>query len=314
MYNSIPDIYRKRAVENLFDTNTFKNCWGTWQPEIIKRLGKNFTEIEILNLGDQLSEIFRTTGDSGRGQGSLSGGGTAWESLICWYVNLCTVGSRVVALKKMSLVPLPIQDAITINYGNFACNTESDITVIILPNENVYYKDINRLETDAINEISVPFFIKKLFNIKIFNFLAARDFNKYEIGIIQCKTNWNDNAQIPMLWDMIYSAGGFRGRNITIGRNNFSIQNLKCFTYSFATVPSNQNTVFKANSVAVKRVTNLSGGNYWGKPTETNVAKSMKEIFTNNFNSGSRASLRIDLKTALPQLNRDGVLNYFRLL
>ena len=61
---------------------------------------------------------------------------------------------------------------------------------------------------------------------------------KFEIGIIQCKTNWNDNAQVPMLWDMIYSAGGFRGRNITIGRNGYNIQNAQSFTYSFVTVPS----------------------------------------------------------------------------
>tara|TARA_R110000868_G_scaffold8478_5_gene43931 strand:+ start:14402 stop:14587 length:186 start_codon:yes stop_codon:yes gene_type:complete len=46
----------------------------------------------------------------------------------------------------MSLVPKPIQDAITVNYGNFACNTESDITVITFPNLPDYNTDLNNLE------------------------------------------------------------------------------------------------------------------------------------------------------------------------
>ncbi len=313
MYDTIPDIFRKIAVENLFSTNTFQACWRTWQPEIIRLLGANYTENEIISLGDHLSEIFRTTGGTGRGQGELSGGGTAWESLICWYINLCTVGSRIVAIKKMSLVPEPIRDAITVNYGNFACNTESDITVIIFPNSNNYNTSLNLLTINDNSGVLIPTSQRRRINTRMTDLLAGRDFNQYEIGIIQCKTNWNDNAQIPMLWDMIYSAGGFRGRNITIGRNTFSIQNARSFTYSFATVPSNQNTIYAANSVAIKRVTNLSGGNYWGKPTVPNVAKSMKEIFTNNFNSGSRTSLRTDIRTALPELNSSGVLNYFGL-
>ena len=116
-----------------------------------------------------------------------------------------------------------------------------------------------------------------------------------------------------MLWDMIYSSGGFRGRNITIGRNTFSIQNARSFTYSFATVPSNQNVTYQANSVAVKRVTNLSGGNYWGKPSVQNVAKSLKEIFTNNFQSGVRTNLRNEIRTAIPNLSSGNSLSYFGL-
>ncbi len=313
MYNAIPDYFRKIAIENLFQTNTFNNCWQTWREKIQQILGKNYTENEILNIADHLADIFQSTGNEGRGQGDLSAGGTAWESLICWYINLCTVGSRVVALKKMSLVPKPIQDAITVNYGNFACNTESDITVIVfpdIPEYNINIEQINIL--DRLNTQISPV-IKGRLNSKLSDFLVERDFNRFEVGIIQSKTNWNDNAQIPMLWDMIYSAGGFRGRNITIGRNGYSIQNVQSFTYSFVTVPSNQKVTYKAESVAVKRVTNLSGGNYWGKPTLQNVAKSLKEIFTNNFQTGSRESLRTDIRQAIPLLQEGNLLSYFRL-
>ncbi len=313
MYNTIPDILRKSAVESIFGTNTLRNCWLTWQGEILRILGNNYSQNDIINLGDHLSEIFRSTGGAGRGQGELSGGGTAWESLVCWYVNLCTVGSRIVAVKKMSLVPKPIQDAITINYGNFACNTESDITIIIFPDLPEYNTDILQLNVPNGNGQIIPSTKRGKLNSDLTDFLAERDFNQFEIGIIQCKTNWNDNAQNPMLWDMIYSAGGFRGRNITIGRNNFSIQTARSFTYSFVTVPSNQNTVYNPNSVSVKRVTNLSGGNYWGNPSVQNVAKSLKEIFTNNFQSGVRASIRNEVRNALPHLCTGNPLSYFEL-
>lgn len=307
MYNNIPELLRKQSVKNLFDTNTFKKSWTIWKPEIQRILGENFNENNVLNLGDHLTNIFRTTGTAGRDQGELSGGGAAWESLICWYINICTVGSRIVALKKMSLVPEPIRDAITVNYGNFSCNTESDITIIIFPDIIEYTQSVNTIQNKNIlnNRGSL--------NIEEINSLVSRDFNDFEIGIIQCKTNWNDNAQIPMLWDMIYSAGGFRGRNITIGRNGFSIQNAHQFSYSFVTVPSNQNQQYNSEQVAVKRVTNLSGGNYWGQPTVQHVAKSIKEIFTNNYNNGTNG-IRNDIRTAIPYLSENEPLSYFDLI
>lgn len=313
MYNTIPDYFRKLAMENIFATSTFEKCWQTWKPEIANLLGQNFTENHIINLGDHLSEIFKTTGNEGRAQGELSAGGTAWESLVCWYINLCTVGSRIVAVKKMSLVPKPIQDAITVNYGNFACNTESDITIIVFPNLPNYNIPIQNLTVADNNGLQIPAQLRGKLNPKITNHLTEIDFHHFEIGIIQCKTNWNDNAQIPMLWDMIYSAGGFRKGNLTIGRNNFNIQSAQSFSYSFATVPSNHRIVFQPDSVAVKRVANLSGGNYWGQPTKQNVAKSLKEIFTNNFQSGSRETLRTDIRSAIPHLSGNGALNFFGL-
>ena len=312
MYNTIPDLYRKSSIENIFKTPTFKKCWPIWQPEIHRLLGENYTENEIINLGDHLTSIFQTTGAAGREQAELSAGGTAWESLVCWYINLCTVGSRIVAIKKMSLVPAPIQHAITVNYGNFPCNTESDITVIVFPNLPDYNANIVDLNVHDNNQ-PIPSFKKGKFNFHLANFLTSRDFNEFEIGIIQCKTNWNDNAQVPMLWDMIYSANGFRGHNITIGREGYNIHTASNFTYSFVTVPSNKKTVFKSDSVSVKRVTHLSGGNYWGKPTTQNVARSLKEIFTSNYPTGFRNNVRNDIRDALPELHANGALSYFGL-
>ncbi len=311
MYTTIPDHLRRISIDEIFAIPTFQSCWTIWRPEIIRLLGNNFNEGQVLDLGDHLTEIFRQTGGGGRGQGELSASGTAWEALVCWYVNLCTVGSRVVAFRRMGLVPEAIQDAITVNYGNFACNTESDITLVVFPNQPDYNRNVAELNIEDSMGNSIPSLIRDKPNPNLINLLAERDFHEYEIGIIQCKTNWNDNAQIPMLWDMIYSAGGFPGRNITIGRNGFNIQNSRRFTYSFVTVPSNQNTVYRPNGVPVKRVTNLSGGNYWGQSTVPNVARSLKEIFMNNFPSSSRNTLRTDIRAAIPHLNTNGLLSYF---
>lgn len=308
---TIPEYFRKISTESLFSTKTVQNCWPIWKETIDEILGENFNEIDIINLGDHLSDIFKSTGGEGRGQSEVSAGGTAWESLVCWYINLCTIGSRTVAIRKMSLVPKPIQDAITVNYGNFACNTESDITVITFPNLPEYNMELDELEIEN-NDIIIETFKKNKFNTEVSDLITARDFDNFEIGVIQCKTNWNDNAQIPMLWDMIYSANGFRGRNITIGRNGFNIHNASNFSYSFVTVPSNQNTKYKSDSVAVKRVTNLSGGNYWGENTEQNVARSLKEIFTNNFQTGYPNNIRTEIRNSLPQLENQ--LSYFKII
>jgi hypothetical protein len=300
---NIVEVIRKKAVESVFSTDTVQSCWPVWSEQIQRRIGANPRAEDLLNLGNHLSEIFTSTGGTGRGQGEVSAGGTAWESLVAWYVNLCTAGTRVVAIKKMSLVPKPIQDAITVNYGNFSCNTESDITVIIFPDMPLFTADA--AESGFLNS-------NGQINYAALDRAVADQFSDFSIGIIQCKTNWNDNAQIPMLWDMIYSAGGFRGRNITIGRNSFSIQMCASFTYAFITVPSNVRAQYKSDSVAVKRVTNLSGGNYWGKETKENVARSIKEIFANNYMPGYSRSILQDMSENLEEFRAGGRFEYFR--
>ena len=172
MINTIPEQLRKLAIENVFSTNTYRNCWEIWKPEILNLLGDNFGENEVLNLADHLSDIFRSTGGVGRGQGELSASGTAWESLVCWYINLCTIGSRVVAIKKMSLVPKAIQDAITVNYGNFACNTESDITVIVFPDLSEYNTDVYQSSVFDNLENQILPFKRNIFNLDLTNFFS----------------------------------------------------------------------------------------------------------------------------------------------
>jgi hypothetical protein len=278
--HSLPERYRKQAIDSLFSINTFKESWKVWHPEIQRILGPNYDADDLLRLGNHLSDIFRKTGTEGRDQSELSAGGTAWEALVCWYVNLCTAGSRTVAFKQMRLVPQAVQDAITINYGNFACNTESDITVVVFPDLPAYTEPVAETMRGNWKQLS-----------EYGNQLVTNDFQDLEIGIIQCKTNWNDNAQIPMLWDMMYAMKGYRDHRISIGRNGFTPKDCKRFTYSFVVAPLAPSSDYTIEKLCVKQVAHLSGGNYWGLPSKDGVAKSLGEICV-NYSAGFNRSMR----------------------
>lgn len=303
MSQNIVEKLREDAVKQLFSINGFRSVWSTWK-SVINTKAPNNTPTQLINLGDNLREIFYSTNTSnGRTQSDVSGGGANWEALVCWYLNLCNTGRRTVVIKhNKKLIPSPISNAITVNYGNFISNTESDLIAITFPDKPEYNMDINSINIADENGIRVETTIRNKYNLLgILNALVARDFAEIEIHIIQCKTNWNDNAQIPMLWDMIYSSTAFK-TGITIGREGYSINNARLFTYAFATVPTVKPEKITRSSVSVSRVRNLSGGNYWGKPTENGIASSIKEILNRNLANGHTDSHIMTLRMVFPQL------------
>lgn len=260
---NIIENYRLDAMKNLSSVSSFSSSWAVWKEDILSRTDNMRDPERIFKLGDQLAEIFQSTNLEGRTQSSLSGGGAAWECLVCWYMNTVFTGSRAVVTRPtVNLIPQLIRDATCIVYGNAQTNTESDLIVLGFPRAamtTTYPQDqLERFLVDHISEVSV--------------------------GIIQCKTNWNDNAQIPMLWDMVYRANGFDGHSVRVGKNGYTPKHFKDFSYSFVTVPSQKDLKkFKSNSMSVKRVRNLSGGNYWGYPSKSDVALSIREIFNRNY-------------------------------
>ena len=209
-------------------------------------------------------------------------------------------------------MPTPIAHAITVNYDNFTSNTESDLIAVTFPNKPHYTADKSEIAAKDTNDKMVPISAKNgVYNLlSVLNALVDNDFTSLEIHIIQCKTNWNDNAQIPMLWDMVYSAETFR-KGITIGKNGYSIMDISKFSYSFATVPTVKLDKISPTSVAVQRVRNLSGGNYWGRPSQTGIAKSSQEMLTTNLSTGHESRILDTIKTAIPRLKSD--FSYFRL-
>lgn len=275
--------YKDISFENTIGIKSFSKNWKVWKKSIDLILPNEITPDGLINLGDNLRQIFFSTNTSKRDQGELSGGGAAWEALVCWYLNLCLCNSRTVVVKfKKSLVPDVVRDALAVSYSNFKTNTESDLVAITFPPEVV--------------NLAGEYSLKKL------NEVCETYIEKISLCNIQCKTNWNDNAQIPMLWDIVYQTTEFATHNISVGSNNRKLSHFKKFRYCFVTVPSQKNpeNKFKPNSVAVKRVNNISGGNYWGLKTQNGIALSIKEMLSRIFDDSSNSSsVRLDLQTAI---------------
>lgn len=308
---NIIETLREASVATLFQSKGFSGCFSTWANQM-RVLSPARTPKQIMDLGDHLSDIFALTKTEGRSQSEVSGGGAAWESLICWYLNLCLIGRRTVVIKhSKKLIPSPISDAITINYNNFVSNTESDLVAITFPDRQDYVIDRDSISIADECNLFVPVTLGKKYNREgILDALCYRDFNDLETHIIQCKTNWNDNAQIPMLWDMVYSAKEFKS-NIAVGRNGYSIHDVKRFTYSFVTVPTSRMDNVNPASTCVRRVAHISGGNYWGKTTKSGVSSSIKEMLGRNLASGHNNNHLTTLNMELLQMTTD--YSYFML-
>ena len=282
--------YRQDALSDLKKSSFMKTMKSYWISQIKYHFNETkHTSDDLLQLGNQLGSIFKITAkidEDARNQGLLSTAGHVFECLITWYVNLGLIGTNTIAIKfKKDLIPNAIKDALTVTYGNHGnpSNSESDIVVIsfdqikeevfasidpdILKNDKKFYKQLNEL-TDI-------------------------HFRDIRVNVIQCKTNWNDNAQIPMAWDLIYSATQFNNDKIQVGIKGRKVNDLLSFKYSFATVPSQANSKqYTMKSVAVQRVHMLSGHNFWCSATKRDtddlskvVAYSIGEIFDLNFPS-----------------------------
>jgi len=289
---------RKLSIEKLFSVPTFKKYWPKWKSKIRIILGKNYTADNILDIADSLREIVSSTSKPGRKQSALSGIGAAWECIVTWYLNLCLVNTRAVVFKySKKIIPSSIRDALTINFNGENYLSETDLIGFVLPNKKEYLEKEDREE-------------KKI--IETFDDFANKNFRDFEVSVIQCKTNWNDSAQIPFLWNLLYKLGGVSQENVRIGINNRVTNALKRFNYSFVTMPSNKNLDdFESGKLPVERVKNLSGGNYWGMKTKSRVASSLKEMIGKSFVSAfEEGDIRGKINDYLKDVNR---INYFKI-
>ncbi len=291
---------RKKVIQSLPISDEVKQAWmGVYSP----LLGDTPSSADILSIGKHLKDLFNSTkGNASRSQSDVSQAGAIWEALITWYINLCCTGSRVLAFKGLTYVPSIIKDAVSVTYGTLPCAAEPDIIVLIFPDRPSY--------TDP---AELDHFKNKRGNLDaaLLNAEIKSDFSLMEVGIIQCKTNWNENAQIPMLWDIIYRTPIGRLQGIKVGTPPYSILYIP-FTYSFVTVPTTRIESFKPTSVSVARVKNLSGGNYWGIESASGIALSLDYIFQANYSSGFlNGNINNSLKESIPQMNPGGKYDYF---
>lgn len=273
------NLLRLDILKQISRTSSFVNSWPVWKAEIERSLLPNATGQKVFDLGERLSDIFRSNSEAGRSQSSLSGGGTAWECLIIWYMNFIFWSTPVLATRpNKALLPQIISDAISVTIGGHRTNTESDILVFTVPDPTSLQLPEKRKDHFlALNE-----------------HLSSRVANS-RLAIVQCKTNWNDNAQIPMLWDLLYNSTGTRIKSVSIGSGGVHPHSFADFSYSFVTVPTTTRGQYKETDLSVLRVRNLTGGNYWGKSTKSGVVACVNEFFARNFPSAFKGGVKAHL-------------------
>jgi len=266
------DTFRLETLQMLKSVRSFQEAWPLYSKVVIDLLGDKPEAEDVFRLGDNLSEIFAAGSQPGRGQSIVSGGGNSWEALVAWYLNLICFGTDVLAVKRRkSNTPQVISDALAVTINNHATSTESDIVVYSVP-----YSKIGKLTIEDINLI------------------VKNNTGMSSVALVQCKTNWADNAQIPMLWDLIYrSLPGANLSNATVGTEGLRPSSFKngSVKYAFMTVPTG-NSQYKSSSTSVNRVSGLSGGNFWGRPTSKGVAFGFSEFLNRNFGSHFDGSIQ----------------------
>jgi hypothetical protein len=343
MANVIEQL-RNDAVSKLFTTPSMVKAWEKWRPFVKKKIGDPPDPSKIFDLGDKLREImFKShitipNPTQSQTQGMKSRAGVLWESLLVWYCNLCMIGTRSVVIRKnKDLVPSQFLYAITADYGVAIDDSEADLIAITFPDDADFTGEIpDSFEVDdkkikmlrdkgSKGYVRLGSLVKTVFTKFLFR-LVDNHFKDFEMGIVSCKTPWNDFAVIPQHWDFVYSLSethpeALASKGFSIGTKGYSINNLSNFFYAFVALPS-QDVVtkpdqewsvkgIKSNGMPVVRLRRLSGGNFWGLPSKNDVAESMKEIFEKNFYSSIGNGIESNLKKELPKLKTD--YSYFRI-
>lgn len=243
------------------------------------------TRRELFQLGDNLSSIFQLVGQGQRTNADVSSGGAVWGGLVAWYLNLCYAGTDAIAFCAAKFAPESLKDAMSVTYQNTSLRSDSDVIVLSLP--RLSEEPTRPRETLAVRRLAE---------------VVAERFGDCGLINVQCKTNWNDNAQIPMLWNLIFQQA-MTGTNpptgFLLGKNEFNVRNLAHFAYSFVTVPTTSHGPegIKATGMPVRRVASLSGGSFWGHPSKQGVCRSLKEFFGHQFSAKA---------TVMPNVNAIG--------
>ena len=248
---------KKNYLRSLSNVNSFKERWSIWGPQIRKILGEEPSGEDIFNLVEGLNGIFfpeEKNSKIERGQEEVSQIGNAFKSFNIWFLNLLFWGTPILAMKQSKkFTPKVIRDCITVDISKMHINSDSNILIFNIPNHQLL-KDSNSLNQHIEENIS-----------------------NVELIMLQSKTNWSDTVQETMLWDIIYNAEGLPDY-VKVGINDFCPQNLHSFKYAFTTWPTGTRKEIEPDSMPVKRVENLTGGNFWLKETKQDVAANIKEL------------------------------------
>ena len=94
-------------------------------------------------------------------------------------------------------------------------------------------------------------------------------------------------------------------------RETLNIWDMQLVSFGSKIIERRIKFVEQLNEIICDIHKNLSGGNYWGRPTSNGISKSLKEIFQNYQSGYEHGNIRNTLTKSIPQLCTE--YNYFRL-
>ena len=256
------DKFRIEILEREWGVTSFRKNHEHYKTQWEKALGPEPESKDVKRLGENLRIVMKSLGGD-RTNAGVAAAGSAFECMVSWYLNLLLWGTPIIVGKKHSKLPKVFSDISTVNIDGKKSNSETDLIAFSIPDSEYFVGSSTEL-----------------------NQHLERRIKNVDLTIIQTKTNWNDNSQIPMLWNMIYNVAEFRVPNISIGINGFTPLSLNELRYAFVTLPSQRDDMlssYKPSSMAVKRVKTLTGGNFWCCPPKDDVVSALHEFPTRNF-------------------------------
>ena len=273
-------IARRKAVDALFN-ESFSNSWKyVFLPRIRKILGEKPRVDDLVTLGENLSSIFTNSNVNNQTNQVKAIGGSHWESLCIWYLNLLSYGTRTIAVPRganKSLIPVEIQEGLSAFHKGELVRKQTDPYLISIP------------ITKQIPEFNIG--LKDNQIIGEYQKYIARNCESIRFTLLCCKTNCSDIIKEPMLWNFIYQKE-FASPVIEIGNDKWNPSKLGYLSTAFVTIPVGNIQRWKRSHAQCVRARTFSGGSYWGRPGNEDLGfGNLSSIFNEKTMLASRENI-----------------------
>jgi len=294
------EIARSDALDSLFNKSFTKSWEFVFSPRIKNILGGSPKFEDLIKLGENLSDVFTISNVEGRQSNQTKAiGGSQWENLCIWYLNLLTYGTRTIAIPRganKSLIPDEIQQGLSAYYKGELIRKQTDPYVISIP------------ITKQIPEFNIGLKDKQI--IREYKKYLLRNCDSIRITLLCCKTNCSDIIKEPMLWNFIYQKG-FSSSIIEIGDETWNPDTFGYLSTAFITIPVGKSHHWKRSHAQCVRARTFSGGSYWGKPTNDNLGfGNLSTIFNDKTMLASRENIG---EKTISEFHQDAFKRLFRI-
>lgn len=250
---------RQYVYQELLNNKTFATCWKDWKKIIEKSYG-SVSSASLSAIGDDLKFIFISS--------LHKPNETAWEYLVCWYMNKCSEGtSTIIFPYGRRTIPSSLYDTLTIRYDDGFCLPATHTLVAVTLPDDVQQEKVH----------SKSLTLKKA--LGNFDSYLIEHFEEAKLQAFKCSTKWNISVSKEALYFSTLYSGKYFPHGLEIGINGFSVHNAKVFSYSLVVVPTNNilrngKLKYTSHSKEVLLTQHLTGKVYWGLITATGIAYS----------------------------------------